>query len=465
MSLRLRVALFTALGTSALLVVGVAIALSVFRDDQIASIDATLESQHALLSQPALRAARLDRPLLESLAAEQLLTSAAGVRVWAGDDLVVEAGPPDYLALPPAAPGHSTVGAGWYRVFSDEVEPRRDRLPALTMEVAVSMDEADTVYDLLRQRLRRLVLAGALLFGLAGWAAAAGALAPLARLRRAVEGVAATGDLAVTVSGDGGPREVRDLADSFDAMLARLRRAGLEKEETLEAARVFAAAAAHELRTPLTSIGANLELLRNHPDTPDREDVMGDLDAEHRRVVGLIESLRLLARGDLTGPEAFEEVDLADIVEQSVARARRLFPDATFEVLLPDGPMPVWGWPEGLRLAVDNLIANAATHGRRDGRPAEVTVGVDPRGVALSVADRGPGIEPAERESVLGRFSRGTTAQGEGSGLGLALVAQQARIHAGTLAIGDTPGGGATVTLRVPAASPSPNDAHRVPTS
>jgi two-component system sensor histidine kinase PrrB len=192
---------------------------------------------------------------------------------------------------------------------------------------------------------------------------------------------------------------------------------------------------------------------------------MHDLDAEHRRVVGLLESLRLLARGDLTGPEAFEVVDLADIVDQSVARARRLYPDASFEVLLPEGPVPVWGWPEGLRLAVDNLIANAATHGRRDGGPAQITVGVDPRGVALSVADRGPGIEPAERETVLGRFSRGATARGEGSGLGLALVAQQARIHAGSLAIGDTPGGGATVTLRLPAASPSPNDAHRVPTS
>jgi two-component system sensor histidine kinase PrrB len=124
----------------------------------------------------------------------------------------------------------------------------------------------------------------------------------------------------------------------------------------------------------------------------------------------------------------------------------------------------VWGWAQGLRLLVDNLIANAATHGRRDGEPAEIVVGLESgtEGVVLSVADRGPGIPPSERGLVVDRFTRGGGARGEGSGLGLALVTQQARLHGGSVSIGDTPGGGTTVTVRLP--SSAPHDAHRVST-
>lgn len=466
MSLRLRVALLTALSTTVVMVAGVVVVLNLFRADQLSSIDSVLDSQHTLLAQPALRAARLQRPLLESLASEHLLTSATAIRVWQGDRVRIEAGPADYLSLPSASPGYSTTSgeASRYRVLTREVEP----LPAgggqPRMEVALSLAEADEVYQLLKLRLRRLVIAGAILFGLAGWAAAAGALAPLARLRRAAEGIAGTDDLDVRVSGDPAPREVSELAESFDAMLGRLRGASMEKEQTLEAARVFAAAAAHELRTPLTSIGANLELLSTHPDTEEREAVIQDLVSEHRRIVGLLESLRQLARGDLTGPEAFERVDLADLVTQGVAGVRRNFPAASIELRLPDDPVMVMGWAEGLRLMVDNLVVNAATHGRRDETGAEIVVGLDEgrEGVVLTVSDRGPGIEPSEREKVLGRFTRGTSAREGGSGLGMALAVQQTRIHGGSLLIGDTPGGGATVTVRLP--SPGPHAGHRVPT-
>jgi two-component system, OmpR family, sensor histidine kinase PrrB len=452
MSLRLRVALFTALGTTALMVTGVVVVLNVFRTDQIATLDQVLETQHDLLRAPVLRAIRLDRPLAESLAAERLLSSATAIRVWDDDSALFEAGASEFLQLPPAQRGHTTmVGEqGDYRVLSDTVSSSREG--PVTMEVAISMEEADMIYGLLRQRLRRMVVIGAVLFGLAGWVAAAGALAPLARLRNRAEGIAGTEDLRADFGRTDGPREVVDLAEAFEAMLARLRQAGLEKEETLDSARVFAAAAAHELRTPLTSIGANLELLRAHPETTDRADVLEDLVSEHHRIVGLLDSLRALSRGDLTGPDVFETVDLADIVDRSVAGARQTFPETAIELLAPEDPVMVDGWPEGLRLMIDNLLGNAATHGRAQAVPDVITVGLvtGREGVVLSVADRGPGIEPSERDHVVSRFTRGTSARGAGSGLGLALVEQQARIHGGSLSFSDTPGGGATVTIRLP---------------
>jgi two-component system sensor histidine kinase PrrB len=318
--------------------------------------------------------------------------------------------------------------------------------------VAISLDEANTVYQRLRQRLRRVALLGAGLFGLAGWLAATGALVPLARLRKATEHVTETNDLTIRVGSDSGPLEVRELASSFEEMLTRLQQADLQREEALQAARTFAAAAAHELRTPITSMGANLEVLSAHPDIADRQELIGDLVNEHRRLVALLEALRLLSRGDLTGPEAFEEVDLADMVEQTVTTVRRRFPDARVALDLPNSPVVASVWPEGLRLVIDNLVSNAVVHGRdADGR-AEITVALAQKadGTTLTVSDRGPGVPVDEREVVMGRFVRGRSAHGVGSGLGLALVAQQARIHGGSITIADAVGGGAAITFRLP---------------
>jgi two-component system sensor histidine kinase PrrB len=107
------------------------------------------------------------------------------------------------------------------------------------------------------------------------------------------------------------------------------------------------------------------------------------------------------------------------------------------------------GWPDGLRLIVDNLLANAAVHG---GRRVEVDVRRDDGALVLLVDDDGPGIAPVERERVLERFARGEGTRAPGSGLGLALVAQQAALHGGGVRIGDAPLGGARVEVRLPLA-------------
>jgi two-component system sensor histidine kinase PrrB len=116
---------------------------------------------------------------------------------------------------------------------------------------------------------------------------------------------------------------------------------------------------------------------------------------------------------------------------------------------LPDGEVPVVGSEAGLRLAVDNLVTNAVRHS--GGSRVLVTVGLDAAAgrVAVLVDDDGRGVPVADRERLFGRFARGATTA-PGSGLGLAMVAQQARLHGGHAWLGDSPLGGTRAVLEVP---------------
>jgi two-component system, OmpR family, sensor histidine kinase PrrB len=109
------------------------------------------------------------------------------------------------------------------------------------------------------------------------------------------------------------------------------------------------------------------------------------------------------------------------------------------------------GLPAGLRLVIDNAITNAIRHGGA----TEIQLGADSsgEGVVITVDDNGTGIPEDERAAIFARFSRGSTAARSGSGLGLALVAQQAELHGGTAAMEAGPPGGARLVLRLPAPS------------
>ena len=106
--------------------------------------------------------------------------------------------------------------------------------------------------------------------------------------------------------------------------------------------------------------------------------------------------------------------------------------------------MAVLGWEPGLRLLVDNLIRNAIRHGRPGGR---VEVALTSDGV-LHVDDDGPGVAEADRERIFEPFVHDEHAEDAGSGLGLALAAQQARQHGVTIEVGESPLGGARFTVR-----------------
>lgn len=342
------------------------------------------------------------------------------------------------------------VGGAPYRVLSLPVTARSgaETVPA-TVQVAAPAGEVESRIDDLRTRVLVVGLLGLLLAGALAFALSRLALRALTRLREragALSGVADPEDRLPR----GGPTEVDELAGTLNAMLDRVAATGAEREAALEASRQFAADVGHELRTPLSALGTNLQTLRAHPETAEREDMLAELTAEHARMAALLEALQALARADAAEAVPREPVDVADVADAAVQAAGRRHPNHTFTLAAPaDEDAVVHGWPDGLRIAIDNLVENGARHGRANG---VVATSVERRDgeVVVTVDDDGPGIPPEERRAVLQRFTRGRSAQGTGSGLGLALVARQAALHGGAIEISQAPLGGARLQLRFP---------------
>jgi two-component system, OmpR family, sensor histidine kinase PrrB len=381
---------------------------------------------------------------------EPLLAGAGTfVQLAIGDRVVQRGG--DVPARPPAIPardGLQTVsidGRDW-RALTVSLGPGQ-RIELLTSLAAVEERVG---------RIRRLVLLIGLLAvaltGLAAWAFTTVAVRPLERLRAGAARVSGARDLDQPLPDDDGPDEVRSLARALNGMLARLRSSSEATERALASTRRFAADAGHELRTPLTGLRASLDALARNPDLPaaERGRVVAEMAAEQERIVHLLEGLQALTRGDAAERLPRERVEIGDVVDAAVFAARRRHPSVRFELADHAGEAAVEGWPEGVRLVADNLLANAALHGRPGGR---VAVELDRRDgqVVLRVDDDGPGVPPAERARVLEPFARGAHASADGTGLGLAIVAQQAALHGGTLTLGEAPLGGLRAEVRLPA--------------
>ena len=301
----------------------------------------------------------------------------------------------------------------------------------------------------------RLVVLLALGAGLLGTAAVAGslvrvALRPLQRLRETAGDVAATADLSRRVPVGSGPEEVDALATDLNEMLARLEVASAARESALQSARRFAADAGHELRTPLTSLRANLDAAGHQARGADA-DVDAALAAcagDAARMQALVEQLQALARGEAGPPASAEPVDLGELADAAVLALRTRHPQVTAELQAPErGPL-VSGDPESLRMLLDNLLENAAVHGREGG---SILTTITAAGELL-VDDDGPGVPAPERRSVLERFARGSSARGPGTGLGLAIAAAQAARHGGSLELGEAPAGGLRARVTLPVA-------------
>ncbi|MGW0610589.1 sensor histidine kinase [Streptomyces sp. NPDC002788] len=393
-------------------------------------------------------------------ARERRLFAAAldvGVRLTGPAGTLTTGGPQPNVSvpLPSSATTPVTVraaGEGSWRVLSVPVSVNR---PAVDGTLWLfSPDTANQAQiRLVRGRTLTFALLAAPLTGAVAWAAAAGAVRPLRRLQRRTSGLDPRSSTTRLDHTPTGIAEVDDLARTIRTVLARYDQQTARTAQALEVARSFSAAASHELRTPLMSMRTNLDILNEHPDLaePDRTEVLADLRREHSRLLGLLVMLRALAQGDLVEADALGRVDLTEIVDASVADLRRRHPDA--EVTLAGSP-GLWthGWEQGLRSAVDNLLANACAHGRtEDGRARiDVTLRRDGREAVLTVDDRGPGIPPDQRDAVFQRFHR--RPDSPGSGLGLTLVAQQIALHQGGVRVGDRPDGrrGARFELRLP---------------
>jgi two-component system, OmpR family, sensor histidine kinase PrrB len=276
------------------------------------------------------------------------------------------------------------------------------------------------------------------------------ALRPLRELARQAGGVKGTDDLEVKLRAPGQPEEVAVLADELDLMLARLEEAVGAREAALLAARRFAADAGHELRTPLQSVRANLDIASSdEANARQRRLALETAGLQSDRLSRLVDGLQTLARGE-SGLVAIDaDVDLGDIADGAVFATQTRHPELTIESDLPATGPVVHGDADGLWRVLENLLENAARHGRPDGH-VRLRVACSGAGAEILVEDDGPGIPTAERERVIHRFARGRGAAAGGSGLGLAIVEAEARRHAGTLELSSSELGGLLARVTIP---------------
>jgi signal transduction histidine kinase len=376
-----------------------------------------------------------------------LSATGSSLRLFIADAVVLEAGRPAPAGgIPPTGLRTVTRGGERYRVL---VTPLADAgLGDLAkLEVVSSLADLEQRQSELDTRLTWLGLAALFVAALGTFLAAGRTLGPLRRLRLAAGRIAAQEDLDVRMSETDGPAEVRSLAASFNAMLSRLSASAAQRERALEATRRFAFDAGHELRTPLTTVQATLSALHRHPDVApeQRAAMLEDALSDQHRLVELLDGLQALARGEATSHE-HDDVDLADLVSRAVTDTEAQYPATSFRLDAPDASVVLHGWEPGLRLLVTNLVTNAAHHGRPGGNVWITLAGG--RTPVLTVDDDGDGIPEEDREVIFEPFRRlEAAADRPGSGLGLALVAQQAREHAATVQVDTSPAGGTRMVV------------------
>ena len=291
------------------------------------------------------------------------------------------------------------------------------------------------------------VLAFLLVFGLVGgWILAGRMLAPLARITGAAR-AATDGSLSHRIRLPGHRDEFRELADAFDAMLARL-------EAHVAEQRRFAANASHELRTPLAITQALLDVAREDPER-DPGELVERLRAVNTRAIDLTEVLLLLSRAG-QGTFAREPVDLSLLAEEAaetllpLAEERGIVLETTGDVTPATGSRPL------LLQLVTNLLHNAIVHNAPGGTVVLRTRG-DRAGAVLTVENTGEEFDPAAVPALVEPFQRGAgrvRSGHAGVGLGLAIVDSITRAHDGTLTLAPRAGGGLRVTVRLPAGPP-----------
>jgi two-component system, OmpR family, sensor histidine kinase VanS len=293
-----------------------------------------------------------------------------------------------------------------------------------------------------------IVLAFLLVFGLlGGWLLAGRMLAPLTRITDATR-TAAAGSLAHRIELEGRQDEFRELADAFDAMLARL-------EAQLAEQQRFAANASHELRTPLAITQTLLDVARNDQNR-DTGELVDRLHAVNTRAIDLTEALLLLSRADQRSFTR-EHVDLSLIVEEAT---ETLLPLAEGRGLTIEtsGDMTHTIGSHALLLQLStNLVHNAIVHNRPEQGTVWVTTSAQPKNVVLTVENTGEKLTPQSVATLAEPFLRGTERirnDHAGVGLGLAIAKSITQAHDGTITLTPLAAGGLRVTVQLPAAPP-----------
>lgn len=351
-------------------------------------------------------------------------------------------------------------GSGRWQVLS---------LPAAQGNASVSVALPLDVDDATKRLALITLLIGTAVVVLAavlGVVAVRGSLRPLADVEHTAVAIA-RGDLTARVPEGGQDTEVGRLTTALNGMLTRIEDSIRQRDASQDRMRRFVADASHELRTPLASIRGFAELHRQGAVPAEQVPAtFSRIEGEARRLGVLVEDLLLLARLDEQRPLRRVPVDLASLVLDAGGDVRALDPTRPVRVAALDGgpvrPVPVEGDPDRLRQVLTNLVGNAVRH-TATGTPVDLAVGTvtvsGGSAVVVEVRDHGQGVPDADKRRVFDRFARldaSRTRDTGGAGLGLSIVAAVVHGHGGEVSVLDTPGGGATFRVVLPAPEPAP---------
>ncbi len=403
--------------------------------------------QHGVSSLPSALAKRLPElsPKARLLIPPQALGGATGYVQLYSPGRTVQSG--DHGPLLPVTAATRAVAAGARSAFYANVIVRGTPVRMFTeragknavWQAALPLTDLNNTLSHLRLVLALVVLGGIALAGGLGLLVSRAALRPVQRLTGAAEEVARTQNLGHRIEEPGGD-ELGRLAGSFNTMLSAL-------EDARLAQRQLVSDASHELRTPLTSVRANLDVLADGErlDPSERARVVAAVQAQLAELTVLVGDLVDLSKGEVDEIEV-EDVRLDLAAAVAVERAALHAPACSFA--LDTEPCLVRAAPARLDRAIANLLDNACCWNPPGGPPIEVRV----RDGELQVRDHGPGIAAEDLPRVFDRFYRATAARAlPGSGLGLAIVRQVADMHGGTVEAANDAGGGARLTIRLPA--------------
>jgi two-component system sensor histidine kinase VanS len=291
-----------------------------------------------------------------------------------------------------------------------------------------------------------VVMAFLLVFGLlGGWILAGRMLAPLTRITDATR-VAANGSLSHRIELEGRQDEFRELADCFDAMLARLEAHVAEQQR-------FAANASHELRTPLAITQTLLDVARKDP-SGDTVELVDRLHAVNSRAIDLTEALLLFSRSDQRSFSR-DHVDLSLVAEEAIETLLPLAEKRGVTVETAGAAAHTIGSHALLLQLAANLVHNAIVHNLPQRGSVWVTTSVRSNRSLLTIENTGENLAPEIVASLAEPFQRGTQrirTDHAGVGLGLAIVKSITQAHDGTLTLATRPGGGLRATVELPAA-------------
>jgi len=305
-----------------------------------------------------------------------------------------------------------------------------------------------------------------LLSGLSIWLTISSALKPLNEVERTAEAVT-DGDISQRLLEQDGNTEIARLNRSLNTMLDGIESAMQDRSKTLDQMRRFVADASHELRTPLVSVRGYAELYRmgalNKPEKV--AEAMARIESEAVRMTGLVESLLTLTRMDEISKIKTTATNLVTLAidaakDASVADGKHkiIVTDLAGVELSSAASIEAMVEANSMRQVLTNLLANAA---RFSAEGAQIEIALDNqklvsgrRLLTLEVRDHGEGIPKQLREKVFERFYRVDNSRNSetgGSGLGLAIVSSIVARHAGNIVAVETPGGGATIRITMPA--------------